>query len=184
MPAYIVKIRKREDLNNIPGVQKPPTTVYKIRLNNTDNNYKNNNIKINNNLNNNNNPNIIKCNNKSVNPLSGSNNHNMVVSNNKLVVGNSNNGSINNKSLVDLVKTSKGCIVKSGGYVVKSSSVNVNNNSNVVTSSNSGAMYDTDLEDSLRPLGYTLEKRTVNLKDLTTNKMCTVIGRNGHNKVR
>ncbi|XP_069178483.1 transcription factor EC isoform X2 [Procambarus clarkii] len=35
MPAYIVKIRKKEDLNNLTGVQKSGgTTVYKIRLNN------------------------------------------------------------------------------------------------------------------------------------------------------
>ena len=62
MPAYIVKIRKKDDLNALSGIQKTGTTVYKIRLNN------------NNNINNNNN------NNNNLNGSKTDHNHNQLVS--------------------------------------------------------------------------------------------------------
>lgn len=130
MPAYIVKIRKKEDLSTLPGVQKNGTTVYKIRLNNNSDN---------NNLNYNRLDEVAS-------PL--------CISNKTSVLSNS----VLSNSLI------------SNSVTCKSGRENQNDNASVY------------LNNSLRPLGYSVEKRTVKVADLAS-KVCSVVGRSASDKV-
>ncbi|XP_068203256.1 LOW QUALITY PROTEIN: microphthalmia-associated transcription factor [Palaemon carinicauda] len=138
MPAYIVKIRKREDISCVPGIQKNGTTVYKIRLNNNNNNI---------NVNNNNNNDVNKSN--GVIPIA----------------------TVNNRTST---------------FTTGGASPTVSNVIHSDARSDSPGVDDSvvDLRDSLRPLGYTLEKRTVRLEDVAgRRKLCSFIGRTSASKV-
>nr|XP_053631089.1 transcription factor EC-like isoform X4 [Cherax quadricarinatus] len=134
MPAYIVKIRKKEDLNSLPGIQKSGTTVYKIRLNNNHNNN---------------------------NECAG-------------VVPSGHPGDFMNP--LSVADTRTNCLTS------HLSNTSVTNN-NVIYSNgsenDSGSVY---LNDSLRPLGYSVEKHTVKVGDLAS-KVCSVVGRTTSSKV-
>lgn len=149
MPAYIVKIRKKDDLNNLPGIQKNGTTVYKIRLNN------NNNENHNNSLYKSKNSSYSICDewlNKTQNPLcapeSPTNHH--LSTRTRVITG--------SKSVITPSNGSDGCDNGAGGR---------------------DSVY---LNESLRPLGYSVEKRTIRVSDLAS-KMCSVVGRTHASKV-
>lgn len=165
MPAYIVKIRKREDLSCLPGIQKGGTTVYKIKLNNNNNN--NNNSDQNGGVN------------------GGNNNNN----NNSVSHHNNHNQQNHSNSSVSPQQSPTGANVVLNPLSVgahRTAALTASANSPLCASVRGASTNDStrnQLNDSLRPLGYSVEKRTVKVEEFARNKLCSVIGKSSCNKV-